>query len=54
MVEIHERDGKIEIEAAPTPMTLVDRQGGPVAVPDNDLPELTEDIVRNAIERTRR
>jgi len=54
VVEIQERDGKIEIEAAPTPMTLVDREGGLVAVPEEDLPPLTDDIVRTTIERTRR
>lgn len=54
VVEIEERDGRIEIEAAPTLMTLVDQEGGPVAVPEEDLPPLTDDIVRTTIERTRR
>jgi len=54
VVEIEERDGRIEIEAAPTFMTLVDQEGGPVAVPEEDLPPLTDDIVRTTIERTRR
>ena len=54
VVEIQERDGKIEIEAAPTPMTLVDHEEGPVAVPEKELPPLTDDIVRATIERTRR
>ncbi|HLA76668.1 MAG TPA: AbrB/MazE/SpoVT family DNA-binding domain-containing protein, partial [Vicinamibacteria bacterium] len=31
-VEIRERDGRIEIEPASTPMSLVKRSGGPVAV----------------------
>lgn len=53
-VEISERDGKIEIEAVPTPMSLVKRRGRVVAVPEGKLPPLTDDIVRATIERTRR
>ena len=53
-VEIRERDGRIEIEPAPTPMKLVRRSGGPVAVPDERLPPLTDDVVRATLERTRR
>ena len=53
-VEIRERDGTIEIEPAPTEMKLVKRKGGPVAVPANELPSLTDDIVRTTLERTRR
>lgn len=54
LVEIRERDGTIEIEPAPTPMTLVDTDGGPVAVPNAELPSLTDDVVRATLERTRR
>jgi AbrB family looped-hinge helix DNA binding protein len=53
-VEIRERDGTIEIEPAPTPMTLVDGKGGPVAVPKDAISALTDDIVRTTLERTRR
>ncbi len=53
-VEIRERDGRIEIEPASTPMCLVTRSGGPVAVPNEGLPPLTDDIVRATLERTRR
>lgn len=53
-VEIRERDGRIEIEPASTPMSLVTRSGGPVAVPKESLPPLTDDIVRATLERTRR
>jgi len=53
-VEIRERDGRIEIEPASTPMSLVKRSGGPVAVPSHGLPPLTDDMVRATIERTRR
>lgn len=54
MVEIRERDGRIEIEPAPTAMTLVMRRGGLVAVPRKKLPRLADDVVRAALERTRR
>jgi AbrB family looped-hinge helix DNA binding protein len=53
-VEIRERDGRIEIEPIGTPMTLVRRAGGPVAVPDVALPPLTDEIVRETLERVRR
>jgi AbrB family looped-hinge helix DNA binding protein len=53
-LSIRERDGRVEIEPAPTAMTLVRRRGGPVAIPDRDLPPLTDDIVRATIESTRR
>jgi AbrB family looped-hinge helix DNA binding protein len=53
-VEIREREGRLEIEPAPTPMTLVKRRGGRVAVPSRNLPKLTDDIVRDTLEKTRR
>lgn len=53
-VEIRERDGHVEIQAAPTPMSLVRRGRGRVAVPEARLPPLTDDIVRATLERTRR
>jgi len=53
-VEIRERDGRIEIEPAPVPMSLVRRRGGRVAVPAEALPRLTDEVVRATIERTRR
>ena len=53
-LEIRERDGVLELEPAPTPMKLERRDGALVAVPDRELPELTADVVREALERTRR
>lgn len=53
-VEIVERDGTIEIEAVPTPMSLRKRGRAVVAVPEAKLPPLTDEIVRTAIERSRR
>ncbi len=54
VVEIHERDGRIEIEPLATSMSLVKRRGGLVAVPDQKLPPLTDDLVRATLESTRR
>lgn len=53
-LEIRERDGRIEIEPAPTAMSLVRRAGGTVAVPAEKMPPLTDDLVRDTLERTRR
>lgn len=53
-VEICERDGRLEIVPAPTSMKLVKRGGGSVAVPARKLPPLTDDIVRDTLEQTRR
>ena len=54
VVEIRERDGRIEIEPAATPMSLARRAGGPVAVPEEELPPLTDEVVRATIDGTRR
>ena len=51
-IEIRERDGTIEIEPASTPMKLVDRGEGSVAVPERQLPPLTDEIVRATIDGT--
>jgi AbrB family looped-hinge helix DNA binding protein len=53
-VDIRECDGHIEIEPAATPMSLVRRGTGPVAVPDEKLPPLTDEMVRDTLERVRR
>ena len=53
-VDIRERDGCIEIEPAATPMSLVRRAGGSTAVPKEKLPPLTDEIVRETLERIRR
>jgi AbrB family looped-hinge helix DNA binding protein len=54
VLEIRATDGRLEIEVAPTPMRLVKRGKGLVAVPDADVPALTADAVRDTLERTRR
>jgi AbrB family looped-hinge helix DNA binding protein len=53
-VEVTERDGLIEMEPTPTPMRLVRHRRGAAVVPEEELPPLTDDIVRDTIERTRR
>ena len=53
-IEIRERDGRLEIEPAPVEMTLVKRKHGLAAVPSRKLPPLTDEIVRDTLERTRR
>lgn len=53
-LEIAERDGRLEIVPAPTPMRLVDEGDGVVAVADVDMPVLTADLVRDTLEHTRR
>jgi AbrB family looped-hinge helix DNA binding protein len=53
-LDIRERDGRIEIEPVATPMALVEREGRTAAVPEGELPPLTDDLVRETLERTRR
>jgi AbrB family looped-hinge helix DNA binding protein len=52
-VDVAEADGRVEIRPAISPMELVDFDGHLVAQ-GVDLPPLTDDIVRETIERTRR
>ena len=53
-LEIRAGDGRLEIEAAATPMSLRKRGKGVVAVPDTELPKLTSAEVRETLERIRR
>ncbi len=53
-LEIRAADGRIEIEIAPTPVTLRKRGKGVVAVPDRPVPPLTTELVRDTLERIRR
>lgn len=54
LLEIRAGDGRLEIEAAATPMTLRKRGRGVVAVPEAELPKLTSAEVRETLERIRR
>lgn len=53
-LEIRAGDGRLEIEIAATPMRLMKRGKGVVAVPDTPLPPLTAEQVRDTLERIRR
>jgi AbrB family looped-hinge helix DNA binding protein len=53
-VEITERDGRIEIEPAPTDVELVRTGSVLVARPARSLPVLTDEIVRETVDRVRR
>ena len=53
-LELRVGDGRLEIEIASTPMQLKKRGKGMVAVPDEDLPPLSADQVRETLERVRR
>lgn len=53
-VEIRIREGRLEIEAAPTPMRLVRRGKGLVATTEKPLPRLGADEVRAVLESLRR
>lgn len=53
-LEIDERDGRLEIVPAATPMRLVDEGDGVAAVADAEMPALTADMVRDTLERVRR
>jgi AbrB family looped-hinge helix DNA binding protein len=53
-VQLTEGDGVLEVAPAPTPMRLVERDGRVVAEAALDLPPLTADLVRGAVEQQRR
>jgi AbrB family looped-hinge helix DNA binding protein len=53
-VEITERDGRIEIEPTPTDVKLVWEGSVRVARPDRALPPLTDEVVRETLDRVRR
>ncbi len=53
-LEIRVSDGRIEIEPAPLEVRLVKRGRLTVAVPRRSVPALTEDIVRETVDRLRR
>lgn len=54
VVEIREREGLLEIIPMAAVLTLEQRAGGIVAVPAEPLPPLTDEMVREALEGTRR
>ncbi len=48
------QDGRLEIEPPVTPMRLARQGKATVAVTDREMPTLTQEIVRETLERTRR
>ena len=53
-LQIRVADGRIEIEPAPLEVRLVKRGRLTVAVPRRSVPALTEDVVRETVDRLRR
>ena len=53
-VDIVFTDGRIEIEIAPLKVHIEKRGRIPMIVPDEEVPELTEDIVRETLDAIRR
>lgn len=53
-VEIALVDGRVEIALLPTPVTLERREGVLVAVADREMPPLTQELVRETLEKVRR
>jgi bifunctional DNA-binding transcriptional regulator/antitoxin component of YhaV-PrlF toxin-antitoxin module len=54
VLELRARDGRLEVEIAATPMTLERVDGDPKAVPEEPLPPLTAEEVRETLEGIRR
>jgi AbrB family looped-hinge helix DNA binding protein len=54
VLELEVRDGCLHVEIAPVNIRLEQREHGLVAVPDQELPVLTAEMVREVLERTRR
>ena len=52
-IDIVLRDGRVEIEAVPTPMRLVRERGRVVIRPERPLPPLTREQVRETLDRIR-
>ena len=53
-LELTERDGSLELTVPYVKAHLEDRDGFTVIVPDEPVPTLTTEMVREAIERSRR
>lgn len=53
-IVLTEVEGRLEISPATTPVRLVDQDGTLVAVADTELPVLTAEQVRDAVEAARR
>ena len=54
VLDLEVRDGRLEVQVAPVEMRLERRRHGLVAVPEQELPTLTAEEVRETLERIRR
>jgi AbrB family looped-hinge helix DNA binding protein len=54
VLEVEERDGLIELRPAATTVTIVETEEGPVAQQVDDLPAMTDGLVREVLEQVRR
>jgi AbrB family looped-hinge helix DNA binding protein len=53
-LEVEERDGLIELRPATTAVTIVETPEGPAVQPVDDLPAMTDQLVREVLEQVRR
>lgn len=53
-LEIALVDGRLEIDVPPAAVRLEERDGHWVAIPEQPLPPLTPELVRDTLERVRR
>jgi AbrB family looped-hinge helix DNA binding protein len=54
VLEVEERDGVIELRPAATEVRIVETPQGPVAEPLQEVPALTDELVRDVLEKVRR
>lgn len=53
-LEVEERDGVVELRPAAARVHVVDTDDGPVGEPLEELPALTDEQVRDTLDRVRR
>ncbi|HUF02205.1 MAG TPA: AbrB/MazE/SpoVT family DNA-binding domain-containing protein [Gaiellaceae bacterium] len=53
-LEVEERDGVVELRPATAEVAVVETAEGPVAQPSKKLPPLTDELVRDTLDRVRR
>jgi AbrB family looped-hinge helix DNA binding protein len=53
-LDVQERDGVIELRPAPAEIKVVETPDGPVVEPVDELPPLTDELVRDVLEQVRR
>ena len=53
-IDIVFTDGRLEIEVASAEVHVQESRGFPVAVPDEEIPSLVSDLVRETLDQTRR